>query len=159
MKVYMTNGTLPFLMKLAEKHKQISFHFMRSDSSTLAYYEGIKKRIFAAGREFEAINSTGDIAENGFVMMDHIPIPSDTQPVFENSFHEIRQTIVTAIGFQALRLLKPRRGNTYIILTQWNHKSSYEEWAETTPDILVKPPAYFADKRFRVGYQMVEKEE
>lgn len=159
MKVYMTNGTLSFLMKLANKNQRIHFYFMHNESSTLAYYEGIKKKVFAAGREYTAIDHHGEIAESGFVMMDHIPVTSETQPIFENTLPQMRSSVIKAPGFQALRFLKPRRGNQYVIVTQWHTKGDYENWFENEQEPSIKSPAYFADKRFKTSYHMVEEEE
>lgn len=159
MEAYMTNGTLSFLTKLAEKHPKIHFYFMENNSSTLVYYEGTKKRIFTAGRQFRAIDYRGDISESGFVMMEHIPVAPDSKPIFENSFSKVKQNITDSNGFQALRFLKPRKGNIYIILVQWVQQSDFEEWVDQRPEMTVKSPAYFADKRFTTNYHMVEEDE
>lgn len=159
MKAFMTNGTLPFLKKLANKHTNITFYFMENEASTLAYYEGIRKQIFVAGREFQAIIKSGDLQEHGFVSMEHIPIHSDSQSIFENRFTKLKETIMQTKGVQALRLLKPKKGNTYVIFIQWRNKGFYENWLEDKPEISIKSPAYFGERRFTTLYHMVEEEE
>lgn len=161
MNAYMTNGTVDFLKKIEEKYPSIRFHFMSGSVNDVAYYEGNKK-LFVAGREYEIIIQTGEIRDKGYIVMNHIPVTDEGRPVFEDNFKKRKHVAEHYDGFQAFRLLKPRKGNTYVVLTQWQSKVSYEQWKNSTDfqksHVNIKPPAYFADRPFVHTYNMIEKD-
>lgn len=162
MNAYMTNGTIDFLSKIAQKHSQITFHLMVGESSTLAYYEDLKKSIFAAGRNYEILLKSGNIEEKGYVVMNNIPVSEEGKPVFETSFNKRQQAVEAMNGFQAFRLLKPLTGNTYVVLTQWASEKDYEAWksseafAKAHLATDTKQPAYFMERPFVHTYAMYD---
>lgn len=162
MRAYMTNGTFDFLKKLEDKYPAIHFYFMSGTSNDLAYYEGTSQRVFAAGREYEIIIQNGKIQDIGYVVMNNIPVTDEGIPVFEDNFKKRQQAVDNREGFLAFRLLKPMKGNTYIVFTQWKSHQNYENWKNSSDfqkaHSGTKPPAYFADRPFVNTYHMVEKE-
>ena len=165
MKAFMTNGTAEFLKKLRDKHSDIDFYLMTSPSGSLAYYEGDHKNVFSAGREYEALIQTGELHEEGYVVMNNIPVTDDGRAPFEDRFKNRKNAVDNMPGFQAFRFLRPKKGNTYVVLTQWRSVSDFENWKESEQfkkahkDQAAKPPAYFADRPFITAYQMLEEEE
>lgn len=165
MKAYMTNGTYQFLKELNKKHANIRFHFMNSASGSLAYYEGNGKSVFASGREYDIILQSGTMMEEGFVIMNNIPVTEEGMPVFENHFKEGQGNVDAMPGFQAFRLLRPTSGNVYVVLTQWATKQDFDHWknsddfAKAHKNQAVKPPAYFANKPFVTSYMMIKEDE
>ncbi|WP_047986164.1 antibiotic biosynthesis monooxygenase family protein [Ornithinibacillus californiensis] len=163
MNAYMTNGTYDFLAKLAKKYPAINLHFMSGSSNDVAYYEGTKLKIFQSGRDFEILVQSGDIQETGYVVMNNIPVIDEGQPIFEDNFKKRQKEVDNQKGFQAFRLLKPLKGNTYVVFTQWDSAESYERWKESDgfkkAHTETKPPAYFADRPYINTYQMIEKNE
>lgn len=166
MNAYMTNGTLDFLRKLPEKHADINFYFMRENASTLVYYEGGKKSIFASGRSYEIILQQGELRNNGFVVMNNIPVADDGKATFEDKFKQRQQNVDAMPGFQALRLLRPKKGNTYVVMTQWASEADFENWKNSDEfkkahkeGNNAKPPAYFLDRPFVTSYRMIDVEE
>ncbi|GAQ19625.1 heme-degrading monooxygenase HmoB [Oceanobacillus picturae] len=163
MKAFMTNGTIDFLLKLDEKHKDIPFHFMTSNSNGLAYYEGNKKSVFSAGREYEILIEKGDILDDGYVVMNNIPVIEDGQASFEARFKKRGNDVDMMPGFQAFRFLKPRKGHTYVVFTQWQSEQDFENWKNSEQfkqshnGQATKPPAYYADKPFITTYHMFDK--
>src|SRR5690625_235189 len=159
MRVYMTNGTLPFLIKLEERYPGIQFYFMKNEQGVLAYYEGTKKKVFSAGRTYEALYGHENIRGRGFVVMDHIPIQSDSKPVFEEQLPKLKRELQQAPGLLALRLLKERIKNHYVVLCKWDKRSSYTLWKEQRQDLSVKNPAYFLNRRFTSSYHIISEED
>ncbi|WP_430787783.1 antibiotic biosynthesis monooxygenase family protein [Virgibacillus flavescens] len=163
MDAYMTNGTLEFIKKLVAKHPQIDFHLMSSGNGTLAYYENNSENVFASGRGFEVIMDNGKIEEKGFVVMNNITVTDDGRTVFEDRFKQRNASVDSSPGFQAFRLLRPKSGNTYIVLTQWATVEDFDNWKKSDafkkqhPNGVgdTKPPAFFADKPFLTMYNMV----
>lgn len=161
----MTTGTLDFLEKIADKHDQLTFFFMTRNKSTLVYYEGGNKDVFAAGQPYDILIQRVNIAENGYVVMNHIPVTEEGRPVFENRLKKRENQIGQLAGLQAFRLLKPTKDNTYMILTQWQSEGDYEAWRETEDyqksleNQAVKRPAYFASRPYKTTYHMYVEED
>ena len=161
----MTNGTIDFLKKLEEKYPELTFRFMHNNEGALAYYEHHKAQIFQSGRKYEVIIETGRLQESGYVVMNNIPVSEGSQPVFEDRFKTRKHSVETMPGFQAFRFLKPTRGNTYVVLTQWTSFKDFENWknssefADAHKKQTAKLPAYFAERPFVSSYHMYEEEE
>ncbi|TMN23041.1 antibiotic biosynthesis monooxygenase family protein [Lentibacillus cibarius] len=164
MNAYMTNGTFEFLKKLPKQHPDISFYFMKESASTLVYYEGKGKNVFASGRAYDIVIDNGDLQVNGFVVMNNIPVADEGKATFEDKFKQRQQDVETMPGFQAFRLLRPKNGNTYVVLTQWASENDFENWKNSNQFKQAhkggdaKPPAYFLDRPFITSYHMVEVE-
>lgn len=165
MNAFMTTGTYDFLKKLEEKHSEIPFYFMKNPNSTLAYYESNGKSIFAAGRTYEILIKKGNIKKKGYVVMNNIPVSDEGKPVFEDRFMKQQQNLDQMSGLQAFRLLKPLKGNTYIVFTQWATEGDYILWKESEHfqkshgHQTAKPPAYFLDRPFITEYVMVKEDD
>lgn len=161
----MTNGTKDLMEKIMIKHENLTIHLMNSAASTLAYYEDDKKSIFKAGRAYEIIVQNGNIEEEGYVVMNNIPLSEEGIPVFEYRFKKRQKDLNTVEGFQAFRLLKPQKGNTYVVLTQWATEEDYEAWKDSDnftkahQNQAIKPPAYFTERPFITAYSMGDEEE
>lgn len=156
----MTTGTYDFLKRLEKKHNEINFYFMNNVNSTLAYYEGNGKSIFVAGRTYEILMKKGNINKKGYVVMNNIPVSEEGKPVFEDRFIKQQQRLDQMSGLRAFRLLKPIKGNTYIVFSQWETEENYILWKESEAfqKQTAKPPAYFLDRPFITEYVMVKQE-
>ncbi|RWZ55212.1 antibiotic biosynthesis monooxygenase [Halobacillus fulvus] len=128
MKVSMTNGTWNYLAKLNEKHPEANLLFMQDQDKTVAYYEGDEAAIFDEGRDYEVVDSVGTVQPKGFVVMNNIPVADEGRPVFEDRFKNRAGNVENMEGFQAIRILRPVRGNTYVVLTQWRNAQDFEDW-------------------------------
>jgi|SRR5690625_90410 len=161
MRAFITVGTLSFLKKYITKHPQITFYFMSNmyGSGTLVYYEHQRKKIFAAGKVFNILFAQGELQEKGYVSMETIPVSVDAQPLFEEQIRQQQQQIKQMTGFHAFRLLKPRRGHNYVIISQWKSPTYFEQWEKNKDEIIIKQSAYFVDRPFSASYMMVDFEE
>ncbi|MEK4801373.1 antibiotic biosynthesis monooxygenase family protein [Oceanobacillus sp. FSL K6-0118] len=162
MKAHMTNGTLDFLLKLEEKHPNISFHFMTSNSGALAYYENSDKKVFSAGRTYEIVKQSGNFIKKAYIVMNTITVYEEDQNVFED---RIKNRLVNKIDdCHAYRFLKPVKGNKFVILTVWKSVENYNNWKKSqrfqdAQKILhAETPAYPSDLPFTTSYFLYEKE-
>jgi len=160
----MAIGTLDFLLKLPNKYPN-KFYFMTDKGKGLAYYEDSHKNIFSSGRGFEVLVKTGELQKEGYVVMNNIPVMDDSKAVFEHRFKHGTNEVEHMPGFQAFRLLRPLKGNTYVALTQWQSVSDYEYWRDTPTfqkaheKYKVKKSAYYAERPFTTTYHMYVEEE
>lgn len=156
MRAFMTIGTLKFLKAFIEKHPNIDFYFMNNmyESSTLVYYEHKRKKVFAAGKTYDIVFSVGTLQEEGFVAMETIPVTKEGQPLFEQQIQKQLNKFEEMSNLFAFRLLKLRRGQDYILLSQWKSPAYYETWQQKREKTIVKQPAYFASRPFTTHYLM-----
>lgn len=157
----MTIGTLRFLKQFSTKRPAINFFYMKNlhENSFIVYYEHKRRRsIFAAGKTYKIIETINPLNKEGIVIMEILPITKDGQPLFEQEINAKKESIQKMPGFLAFRLLRQRRGHDYIIMSQWDKISSYDQWKENEQEIKVKQPAYFASRPFTTSYTIVDLE-
>src|SRR5690625_6034402 len=105
MKAFMTNGTLDVLKSIAKKHPDIDFYYMNSDTSSLAYYEDKAKNIFSSGRGYEVLITKGKIREEGYIVMNNIPVTDEGQPILDRKSTRLNSSHV-AISYAVYCLKK-----------------------------------------------------
>lgn len=158
----MTIGTLRFLKQFSIKRPKIDFFYMKNlyENSFLVFYEHKRRRsVFAAGKTYQIIETINQLNIEGFVIMETLPITKDGQPLFEQEMKKKKKAMQKMPGFLAFRLLRPRRGHDYIVMSQWNKMSSYDKWKENEQETLIKQPAYFASRPFTTSYIIVDLED
>lgn len=163
---HMTTGTLTFLKTFTKNYKETPFFFMNDGANTIIYYESEKenKKIFSSGRSYELIIALGELKQEGYVVMNHLPISDESMPVFESNMRANEKIVQTITDIESFRLLKPLKGNTYIVMTRWNSLKSYELWKET--DLFkqlinkqaVRSPGYYTDESFITSGSMIDKD-
>ncbi|WP_255437596.1 antibiotic biosynthesis monooxygenase [Thalassobacillus sp. CUG 92003] len=165
LKVSMTNGTPNYLAKLDKQHPDVTLHFLQNEDKTVAYYEGDDTSIFAEGREYEIVDAVGDIKDSGYVVMNNIPVSDEGRPVFEDRFKNRAGSVEETEGFQAIRILRPLSGNTYVVFTQWRNEESFTRWknsqsfekahSQSGPDHKGKP-SFIDGEAYITQYHMVQ---
>ncbi|GGC74020.1 heme-degrading monooxygenase HmoB [Thalassobacillus devorans] len=167
MKVSMTNGTPNYLAKLDKKHPETTLFFMQDQDKTVAYHEG-EPGIFEEGRDYETVDAVGEMKPEGFVVMNNIPVSDEGRPVFEDRFKNRKGGVEQMEGFQALRILRPLKGNTYVVLTQWRNENDFEDWKnsqsfeqahQNSGPKHTKKPSFIDGDAYITKYRMVQFEE
>ncbi|WP_347861223.1 antibiotic biosynthesis monooxygenase [Salimicrobium sp. PL1-032A] len=163
--VSMTNGTIDFLKKVKEQHPDQHIRFMQGSDSTVAYYEGEPPSVFSEGRDYEIVDSVGTVEEEGFIVTNNIPVSEEGRPTFEDRFKNRKGNVEGMDGFQAIRILRPLSGKTYVVLTQWRDHASFENWRNSQsfeqahkksgPEHSQKP-SFIDGDAYIVHYHMVD---
>ncbi|MUV36580.1 Heme oxygenase (mycobilin-producing) [Lentibacillus sp. JNUCC-1] len=165
MHAYMTNGTLDFLLNLIDQHPEHHFYYMENNKNVTVYYESEDKSVFESGRDYEIIAEEGTLKKQGYVVMNNIPVTEEGRPIFEDRFKKNKKRMEGVPGFSAFRLLRPDKGRTYVVLTQWSSETDFENWKTSDhfsaahADQGTKHPAYFADRPFQTHYHMIDPDE
>lgn len=133
MNFYITSGTPDFMERILKKNKKAELFILYGVRETLLLHETEKKTIFQTPRKYEVIGSKNEIEQTGYFVFHHIPVSDEGSPVFEKHFLEGIQGIENEPGFIAFRLLRPQKSETYIFLSQWTGKNSYEVWKKANP--------------------------
>lgn len=127
---YFTNGTTEFLRQLKKK-EQAKIWVFEGPEGALAYTEEPNAAKFTAPRTYEQVTGTGDIPDEGYIAINNIPVTEEGRPIFEDVFKRRAGKIDQTPGFKALRVLRPRSGNTYLVLTAWEGKQHFEDWKKS----------------------------
>ncbi|SES99700.1 Heme-degrading monooxygenase HmoA [Salinibacillus kushneri] len=164
MKVLMTIGTLEYLQKIKQDHPEANILIMQNATNGLAYYEGNNDDVFSEERTYETVDSVGEMKEEGYVVMNNIPVTDEGRPIFEDHFLNRQGKIEEMPGFQAIRVLRPVHGNTYIILTQWENEKRFHDWKnsqsfarahQNQSEKNQERPSYSAGPSYVTAYSMV----
>jgi heme oxygenase (mycobilin-producing) len=141
MNIHITSGTFPFMMNIKKKHqKKHSIILMQSEADTLLVHETNGKSIFQTPRSYEVISHIGVLQQKGFCVMHYIPIDEEAIDVFEYRLKNHSLNIELFYGFQAFRALRPKKGNTYVLMSVWKDANAYSlsEKLYTFPDSLIQ---------------------
>lgn len=136
--IHTTTGTPEFMKQLQKKYANEDMHVLYGASSTLLLHETEGKTKFETPRTYEVLASYGNFEEHGYFYFYHIPVSDEGRPVFEHEAMKLTQTTSGEPGLFALRVLKPIKADTYLILSQWSGPSSYEQWLKHNPVQLEK---------------------
>lgn len=165
MKAYFTSGTYDFLAKTVSDFSEDDIFLMNGETSTLAYYEDEEKEIFDEARKYEVIVQDGTLKKEGFVVMNNIPVTEEGRPIFEDQFKQRSGMMSNVPGFQALRVLRPHHGNTYIVMVQWESEEKYSEWrnsdsfaASHSKQGKKETPPYSAGPSYVTKYYMAKED-
>lgn len=131
MNLYMTTGTYEFLIKILNKYKDEQMLLMQNAQNSLIIHETMNKSVFGSPRKYEVIDGEGHFPNEGYVVFYNIPISDEAKPVYEYNVQKNMQLIQSAPGIVAIRFLKPKKGDTYIIITIWADEKDYNNWTRT----------------------------
>jgi heme oxygenase (mycobilin-producing) len=131
MKVYLTSGTPDYLMKIKAQHPEENLVLMNNLDSAILVHETNGESLFNEPRKYEVIDSAGTLGQEGFAVLNNIPVTDEGRPLFEDRFLNRPRLIENEPGFQAIRVLRPLSSNTFIILTIWKNEGAFENWQKS----------------------------
>ena len=128
MNVYMTTGTYSFLKSKKDHYPNEKIFLMQNGETALLLHETSGKTVFASPRKYEIVDGKGEIKNKGFVVMNNIPVTEEGRPIIEYRFKNRAGLIEKEPGFIAIRVLRPIKSDTYVILTVWEKESDFNKW-------------------------------
>lgn len=128
MNFYITSGTMDFMESLQKNYKKEHMTVMHGAGNSLLVHETTGTSVFQTPMKYEVIGSYGNFHEDGFFALNNISVTDEGRPIFEHWALSHIEAIETETGFIAYRLLRPVASDTYIILTQWAGKTSFDLW-------------------------------
>lgn len=63
-----------------------------------------------------------------FVMMNRMTVPEEFREKFEVTFASRAKAVDRRPGFVKAEILRPTRGNEYIVMTHWESEKDFEAW-------------------------------
>ncbi|PAD68443.1 hypothetical protein CHH83_13715 [Bacillus sp. 7586-K] len=131
MMLYITYGTVHYLIKLVEAHPDLNLRLMTNENTGILFHETDGKTIFNEPKSYEVLDSNGSLTAGSFAVFHHIPVSHEGKPLFEKLFSDRARIIEKQQGFSAIRVLRPTKNDTYIILTLWEKEQYYKAWVES----------------------------
>ena len=80
---------------------------------------------------YEVIDQSGGLENNGAVVLNCIPVKPEGQGKFEERFLSRPKRIENEKGFKAIRVSRPLEGDTYIVVTQWTSEEAFRNWQDS----------------------------
>ncbi|MBU8877370.1 antibiotic biosynthesis monooxygenase [Bacillus sp. FJAT-29790] len=132
MNIYMTSGTFDFLKKIQDKHSNERMILMQNIENAVLMHETVGSTLFNAPRTYEILDSAGSFEKAKYAVMNNIPVIEEERPLFEFRFKNKNHFFENQPGFLGLRVLRPLKSSTYVILSFWENEKSYKNWQNTT---------------------------
>lgn len=132
MKCYITTGTYHFLHNIMKKHPNEDIHHYTRQDTTVLIHETNGDTVFAQPREYRILESKGVFINHEFIAASYIPVSDEMQHRFENHYVDIDSQFDNFEGFESFRLLKPRKGDTYMILVGFDSNELYEDFTKSS---------------------------
>lgn len=170
MNIYLTSGTPEFMYSLKKKHSGERMFVLHGQGNTVLLHETTGKTIFQTPHKYEVVDSSGELSDEGYFVLNNIPVTDEGRPIFEHRFNNRARAIENEPGFVAIRVLRPVESDTYIILTEWTGPNSFEAWQTSqaynkahekrgTDDGIDKRPNIFSSASYVTTYTSVKDEE
>lgn len=131
MNFYMTFGTTDYLKDLKTKLENGESLLMFGDDNAVLMHETHEQSSFNSGKNYEVLDSNGNLAKGKFAVLNNIPVTDEGRPVFEYRFSQRAGLIEKEPGFAAIRVLRPTDSDTYVILTLWEDVKYFKQWQES----------------------------
>ncbi|HEX8651476.1 MAG TPA: antibiotic biosynthesis monooxygenase [Pyrinomonadaceae bacterium] len=83
------------------------------------------------------------------VVMNRIPVAEGREQDFEKTFMERDRAVDRMPGFVDMQVLRPAEGRTYVVLTRWKSRESFQQWTESEAFISAhrkQPPGLAAER-------------
>jgi heme-degrading monooxygenase HmoA len=135
MKLYITYGTVDYLAKLLKKHPDKKLRLMANNDTAVLLHETKDASIFNAPKKYDVLDSKGELSNGSYAVFNNIPVSFEGRPLYEKRFSDRARLIEKQPGFSAIRVLRPDKNDTYIILTLWKNEQSFNTWHESIAGI------------------------
>jgi heme oxygenase (mycobilin-producing) len=130
MKIYITTGTLDYLMKLKNDYPTEKMLLLEGEDYAVLLHETAGEPLFNEPRKYDVLDSTGDFGGK-FAVFNNIPVTEEGRPIFEYRFSQRARLIEKEPGFVAIRVLRPLSNDTYIIMTLWESEKHFKGWQQS----------------------------
>lgn len=128
---YITSGTYPYLTNFQQNHPDEQLLLLQDQDVFMLLHETEGKTIFKESRSYEIFESAGSADGSAFAAMNYVPVTDEGRPVFEYRFKNRAKLIDKQPGFRGIRVLRPLKSDTYIILTFWKDEASFTAWKKS----------------------------
>ncbi|WP_062352209.1 antibiotic biosynthesis monooxygenase family protein [Bacillus kwashiorkori] len=128
--IFLTSGTHDYMERIFNKNHNhgTKLVYMYNMDHALLLQESAKKTIFQLPRKYEILESEHHLPNEGFAALHYIPVNDDNRERFEYRLKNRGKIIHGADGFVAIRVLRPIKNDSYIILTCWKNEETFKDY-------------------------------
>ncbi|WP_273126532.1 antibiotic biosynthesis monooxygenase family protein [Metabacillus sp. HB246100] len=131
MNFFITYGTTDYLEKIVNQHTDQKLLLLENPDTATLFHETEGSSVFNEPKKYEVLDSTGEMMNGTFAVLNNIPVTQEGRPLFEKRFSERARLIEKEPGFSAIRVLRPLASDTYIILTLWESEKHFKAWQDS----------------------------
>jgi heme oxygenase (mycobilin-producing) len=135
MMLYITYGTVDYLAKLVKAHNDKRLRLMANNDTAVLFHETDGASIFNVPKRYEVLESTGNLLHGKFAVVNNIPVSYEGRPLYEKRFSDRARLLEKQRGITAIRVLRPEKSDTYIILTLWESEQFFKAWQDSLAGI------------------------
>ncbi|THE12650.1 antibiotic biosynthesis monooxygenase [Bacillus timonensis] len=132
MNFYFAFGTVDFLEKLVQKHKNENMALFYNNETAILAHETTKKSVFAAPRKYEVLSGSGNFKDSFFTALTYVPVTDEGKPLFEYNIAQKISILKDKRGLVAFRVLRPLKSDTFVIASFWLKESYYLDWTRSS---------------------------
>jgi heme-degrading monooxygenase HmoA len=129
-KIFITNGTIDYLHQLRERYPSETMLLLSEGDGALLVHETDGETVFNEPRPYEVLDAAGELG-GAFAVFNNIPVTDEGRPLFEHRFSQRARLIEKEPGFVAIRVLRPLKSDTYIIMTLWENETAFKNWQQS----------------------------
>ncbi|EBD8081378.1 antibiotic biosynthesis monooxygenase, partial [Salmonella enterica] len=80
---------------------------------------------------YEAFDTAGSWTGGGYAVLNNIPVTEDGRNDFEERFKNRARKVEDEPGFVGIRVLRPLKDDTYVVLTLWQSEDHFKNWQQS----------------------------
>lgn len=127
---YITYGSSFFLNKIKDKFKQRNLKSFYNADNAYLYEETNEKTVFSAPQTFINVQGDGEVEEKTTLLLYFI-VKEARQEVFDTRKLPLDK-LKQYEGYRAFRLLRPKQGETYVAVFQFDNKQCIEDFKKSS---------------------------
>lgn len=105
--------------------------YMANGEEAVLLYEAEGGPGLQGAEPYEVLNAVGDINNGFYAVFNNIPVSEEGRELFESRFKNRAGKVEHEPGFAAIRVLRPLKSDTYVILTLWKDEESFKAWQQS----------------------------
>lgn len=105
--------------------------YLMNGEEAVILYETEGPALLPDVETYEVLDASGDVNAGYFAVFNNIPVTEEGRERFEERFNNRARKIEEEPGFAAIRVLRPKNSDTYVILTLWADEQSFKDWQQS----------------------------
>ncbi|WJP97324.1 hypothetical protein [Macrococcus bovicus] len=131
MNVYFTHGSDYYMERLIQKYPARNIIKYAGPEDIVVYEATEDKTVFSSGEAYEVVEQQGTVNGEGVLLLRYFQVSEEKQKVAEMTLTG-HSDFSEYDGYQAYQLLRPHRGQTYIVLFQFATAESAEDFRKSS---------------------------
>lgn len=132
MYTYLTHGSDYYMNRLIDQHQERELLKFNGPEDVILYEETDQKSVFSTPESFEVVEAIGDLTDDKPLMLRYFQVTDDHRKSAESALTSHDANFYEYEGFQAFRLLRPLRTQSYIAVFQFDTVELAEDFKKSS---------------------------